>query len=340
MNIDVSHTMDSIKEGTKEVAETAQTKTSEFHENYVSKVIPDLGKYGDAAKFVAEMAPGVSEYNAIREGDWQAFAIAAGLDVAALAVGAVTAGSGYAAVKGGSTLAKTGVKTAAKEVAEAGAKKIAKETAEAGAEKVAKELAEAGAEKAAKELAEAGAEKAAKELAEAGAEKVVKEVAEAGAEKAVKEVAEAGTEKAAKEVAEADIEKLTKEYLKDIKVKSDFADTLSEAKLDISKLEIQKPERVKALRLEFQNNKASLRKEWEKLYNREWPKYKEDVFNEVGIRIRKAGDYLDAHHFIPLQLGGTNVASNITPLDLFKHREVHSANGSCTALVEAIKGVN
>ena len=183
MKFDAGKAVDSFKEGTKEVAETAQSKTSEFHEKYVSNVIPDLGKYGDAAKFIAEMAPGVSEYNAIREGDWQAFAIAAGIDVASFVAGAVTAGAGYAAVKGGSTMAKTGVKTAAKEIAEAGAEKVAKEVAEAGAEKVAKEVAEAGAEKVAKEVAEAGAEKVAKEVTEAGAEKATKEVAEAGAEK-------------------------------------------------------------------------------------------------------------------------------------------------------------
>ena len=203
MKIDVNHTMDSIKEGTKEVAETAHVKTSEFHENYVSKVIPDLGKYGDEAKFVAEMLPGVSEYNAIKEGDWQAFAIAAGLDVAALAAGAITAGTGYAAVKGGTTLAKTGVKTAAKEVAEAGTKKLVKEAAEAGAEKLAKEATEAGAEKVAKELVETGAEKAAKEIAEAGAEKAAQEVTEASTKKGINEVTETLTEKGIKEVDES-----------------------------------------------------------------------------------------------------------------------------------------
>ena len=65
MGLEMSHTLDSIHDGTKEIAETAHVKTREFHENYVSKVLPDCGKYGDAAKFVAEMAPGVAEYNAI-----------------------------------------------------------------------------------------------------------------------------------------------------------------------------------------------------------------------------------------------------------------------------------
>ena len=40
MNLEFSHAMDSIKDGTKEVAETAHAKTNEFHEKYVSTVIP------------------------------------------------------------------------------------------------------------------------------------------------------------------------------------------------------------------------------------------------------------------------------------------------------------
>lgn len=211
MSFDVNKTLDSISDGVKEVAEVAHVKTSDFHENYVSKVIPDCGKYGDEAKFVAEMVPGVSEYNAIKDGDWQAFAIAAGIDIAAIAVGAFTAGAGYAAVKGGTTAAKTGVKIAVKEVAEAGAEKVVKEVVEAGTEKAVKEVAEAGAEKIVKETVEAGVEKAVKETVEAGAEKAVKETVEAGAEKAVKETVEAGAEKAVKETAEAGVEKATKE---------------------------------------------------------------------------------------------------------------------------------
>ena len=211
MGLDVSHTIDSIQEGTKEVAETAHTKTKEFHEQYVSKVVPDCGKYGDAAKFVAEMAPGVAEYNAIREGDWQEFAISAGIDVAAVGVGLLTAGTGYGAVKGGSIAAKTGTKIAAREIAEAGDKKAVKELAEEGAEKAVKEAAEAGAKKAAKELAEAGAEKAAREVAETGAKKATKELAEEGVEKAAKEVVEESFEKAAKETVEAGVEKSVKE---------------------------------------------------------------------------------------------------------------------------------
>ena len=198
MNFEMEKTWSSIKEGTKEIAETAHIKTNEFHENYVSQFLPDCGKYGDAAKFVAEMAPGVSEYNAIVEGDWTAFAIAAGLDIGAIAIGAVTAGTGYAAFKGGSTVAKAGAKAAVKEVAEASAKKVVKEVAEEGAEKVVKEIAEAGSEKAVKELVEAGTEKITKEVVEASTEKMAREAAESSVQKAVKETVEDVAEKAVK----------------------------------------------------------------------------------------------------------------------------------------------
>ena len=417
MNFEFSHNIDSIKDGTKEVAETAQAKTSEFHENYVSKVLPDCGKYGDVAKFVAEMAPGVSEYNAIREGDWQAFAIAAGIDVASIAIGAVTLGAGYGAVKGGTVVAKEGAKVATKEIAEAGAKKAVKEVAEAGAKKAVKEVAEAGAKKAVKEVAEAGAEKVVKEVAEAGAEKVVKEVAEAGAEKVVKEAAEAGAEKVVKEAAEAGAEKVSKEVIetgtekavkevaearaekvvkeaaeagtekvakeateagteKTVKevaeagaekitkeaVESGVEKTTKEVteasvekaektilevgdKIDktrfteyldeiekITKREIpaqqkelldhalkendyfklDKTARDVAYR-EFQKIKKSLIQEWEINTGNKWPRYVDDVLNEAGAVIRKAGDYYDAHHVIELSTRGPNKWWNLVP---------------------------
>lgn len=211
MNLDLGNAWDSIKDGTKEVTEVAHAKTSEFHENYVSKVLPDCGKYGDAAKFAAEMVPGVSEYNAIVDGDWTGFAIAAGIDIGAVAIGAFTFGTGYAAVKGGTTVAKAGAKVAVKEVAEAGAKKVVKEVAEEGAEKLAKEAVEAGAKKAAKEVAEESVEKVVKETVETGAEKVTKEVAEESVEKVAKEVAEEGTERVTKEAVSEGTEKATKE---------------------------------------------------------------------------------------------------------------------------------
>ena len=297
MKIDVNHTMDSIKEGTKEVAETAQFKTSEFHENYVSKVIPDLGKYGDAAKFVAEMAPGVSEYNAIREGDWQAFAIAAGLDVAAFAAGAVTAGAGYTAVKGGSTLAKAGAKKAVKEVAEAGTKKFAKEAAEAGAEKAAKEVAEAGTEKAAKELAEASAKKTAKELTEVVVEK---------AEKTVLKVGDIIDKTKFPEYLD-EIEKITKR-----EIPAPQKELLDHALKENDYFKLDKTAKEIALK-EFKNLKAELIQQWEKNTGKTWPRYTEDVVNKAGIVIRRKGDLYDAHHIIELSTSGPNKWWNIIP---------------------------
>lgn len=213
-NIDIKGKLDSFVEGTKETAEIAHQKTSEFHENYITKVTPDFGKYGDAAVFVAEMAPGVSEYNAIREGDWQGFAISAGIDVAAVAIGAFSAGTGYAAVKGTSTVAKAGVKAATKEIAEAGAKKVVKEVTEAGTKKAVKGVAEAGAEKAVKEVVETGTKKAVKEVAENGSKTAAKKITETGAKNAAKELTELGAEKTAKKAVEAGTEKAAKEVAK------------------------------------------------------------------------------------------------------------------------------
>ena len=202
MNLDLGAAWDAVKDGTKEIAEAAHEKTSSFHEKYVSKVIPDCGKYGDEAKFVAEMVPGVAEYNAIKDGDWVAFAVAAGIDIAAIGAAAFSMGAGYAAVKGGGAAAKAGVRVAAKEIAEAGAEAIVRETVEAGVKKAVKETAEAGIKAAVKETAEAGVEVVAREAAESAAQTVARETVEAGTEKAVKEIAEEGTEKIAKEAAE------------------------------------------------------------------------------------------------------------------------------------------
>ena len=133
---------------------------------------------------------------------------------------------------------------------------------------------------------------------------------------------------------------LVQDYINDLKTKSECHDTIPADSLDPKKLEVQTPEKVAEKREEFDDNKAKLRKEWEELNHQEWPKYKEDVVNDDGKVIRKAGDNYDAHHIHPLQLGGENVASNITPLDVNSHREVHSSTGSCKRLVENVKGGN
>ena len=338
MNFDIGAAWDNVKDGTKEAFEVAHEKTSSFHENYVSKVIPDCGKYGDEAKFVAEMVPGVAEYNAIRDGDWVAFAIAAGIDIAAITVAAFTAGAGYGAVKGGTEIAKAGVKVAAKELAEAGAEKLAKEVVEAGVEKLAKEAIESGVETVAKEAIEAGVEKAAKEAVEASVEKVAKEAVETGVEKVTKEAAEAGAEKIAKEAAETAIKESAENGAEravlevgdkiDVTRFSEYVDEIEQiTKREISPQQKElietaikendykklSTEATKLAREEFNKGKKALIQTWEKMNGKEWPKYVDDVVNDAGDIIRSAGQPYDAHHIIELSTGGPNQWWNLHP---------------------------
>lgn len=294
MDFDLGKAWDSVKEGTKEIAETAHVKTKEFHKNYVSKVIPDCGKYGDTAKFVAEMAPGVSEYNAIVEGDWTEFAIAAGIDVGALIIGACTAGAGYAAIKGGSVAAKAGTKIAVKEVAEAGTKKVVKKMTEESVEKVTKEVVETGAQKA------------------------VKEVVEEGSMKTVRETTEKVVTKRTKEIGERLDKKLFPEYLQEVEkitnreIKSNQMEKLQRALKEQEFVKLD-PEKSKLHRKLFDNAKDKLIDEWEKNTGDKWPVYAQDVLNDAGEVIRKAGQRYDAHHLIESSFGGSNAWWNLHP---------------------------
>jgi hypothetical protein len=142
MGIEFGKTLDALGDGVKNVGEVAHKSMGNFHENYVSKITPKDGKYGDATKFMAEMVPGVSEYNAVREGDWKAFAIAAGIDVALIGVTVATAGLATGAavgVKAGTEVGKTALKTVVREGTEAVAEKTVHEGVEAIAKKAVKE---------------------------------------------------------------------------------------------------------------------------------------------------------------------------------------------------------
>lgn len=294
MDFDLGKAWDSVKEGTKEIAETAHVKTKEFHKNYVSKVIPDCGKYGDTAKFLAEMAPGVSEYNAIVEGDWTEFAIAAGIDVGALIIGACTVGAGYAAIKGGSVAAKTGTKIAVKEVAEAGTKKVVKKMTEESVEKVTKEVVETGTQKA------------------------VKEVVEEGSMKTIRETTEKAVTKRTKEIGERLDKKLFPEYLQEVEkitnreIKPNQMEKLQRALKEQEFVKLD-PEKSKLHRKLFDNAKDKLIDEWEKNTGDKWPVYAQDVLNDAGEVIRKAGQRYDAHHLIESSFGGSNAWWNLHP---------------------------
>lgn len=171
-------TLDSVKDGTRLAMNAAQKGTAKFHDKYVSKITPDFGKYGKQAEFIAGLAPGVDEYNALREGDWKGLAISAGIDAAAIGVAIATAGTGYAGAKGGMKAAKAGAKVAVnkatKEVAQATTKKVIKEVSEKTTEKVVKEAGEEISEKIIKEVAEEIPKKVEKDVVEEISEKTVK----------------------------------------------------------------------------------------------------------------------------------------------------------------------
>lgn len=306
MDFDLGKAWDSVKEGTKEIAEAAHVKTKEFHKNYVSKVIPDCGKYGDTVRFVTEMAPGVSEYNAIVEGDWTEFAIAAGIDVGALVIGACTAGAGYAAIKGGSVAAKAGTKIAVKEVAEAGTKKVVKKMAEESVEKVTKEV------------VETGAQRVVKEVVEEGSMKTVKEITEEGVDKTVRETTEKVVTKRTKEIGERLDKKLFPEYLQEVEkitnreIKPNQMEKIQRALKEQEFVKLD-PEKSKLHRKLFDNAKDKLIDEWEKNTGDKWPVYAQDVLNDAGEVIRKAGQRYDAHHLIESSFGGSNAWWNLHP---------------------------
>ena len=214
MEIDLGKTLDDLGEGVQTIANEAHKATKNFHENFVSKVTPELGKFGDAAKFAVEILPGVSEYNALVEGDWLAFSIAAGMDVGALVVGAFTAGTGYVAVKGGTAVVKEVAEVAVKEVAEVAVKEVAevavKEVAEVAVKEVAevavKEVTEVAvkevAEVAVKEVAEVAVKESAERLAQETTEKISKEVSEGILDETVEKAVKESAEKTGKEMVE------------------------------------------------------------------------------------------------------------------------------------------
>lgn len=141
-----------------------------------------------------------------------------------------------------------------------------------------------------------------------------------------------------KDIRGEDLSELVKNYIEDLKSKSDYPDTIKVKDFVAAKLEKISSEDNDKMREEFDGKRNDLRSEWETMNNREWPRYKEDVLNADGKVIRKAGDRLDAHHIHPLELGGKNEASNITPLDVNKHSEIHTKEGSCKKLVDFVKG--
>lgn len=53
--------------------------------------------------------------------------------------------------------------------------------------------------------------------------------------------------------------------------------------------------------------------EWERMTGQTWPRYTEDLVNESGTVLRKAGSPYDAHHVIENIYGGPHQWWNLTP---------------------------
>lgn len=121
------------------------------------------------------------------------------------------------------------------------------------------------------------------------------------------------------DVSESDLEKTVGEYIEDLKEKSECSETIPDKPLEASDLKKRSPEENAEMREEFAEKKAELKKEWEEANGMPWPKYEHDVYSASGKLIRKAGSDYDAHHILPLGMGGKNEVGNITPL----HAEVH-----------------
>lgn len=142
---------------------------------------------------------------------------------------------------------------------------------------------------------------------------------------------------------EDDIEKVLQEYFDDLKSKSECPDTIPDKPFESSDLKKRSPEENAEKRDEFDEKRAQLKKEWEEINGRPWPKYDHDVYSANGNLIRKAGSDYDAHHIQPLGMGGENVASNITPLNAEVHYDkqgVHSPGSPYSKLNDMLGGID
>lgn len=110
--------------------------------------------------------------------------------------------------------------------------------------------------------------------------------------------------------------------------KKDYINSLEDRGADFSEQEIDRQsgkiqkvdgDLLNEARADFGREKNAIIGDWEKLHGTEWPRYENDILNDRGVVIRKAGDCYDAHHIQPLSMGGRNTAENITPLHINNH---------------------
>ena len=128
--------------------------------------------------------------------------------------------------------------------------------------------------------------------------------------------------------------------MENVKEISPCPETLEGKELNPEELKIQTSELIAKARDEFNKLKDWLIDQWEKQNGKDWPRYKEDVYYSNGTLLHKAGDRYDCHHIHPLNLGGKNEVSNITPLhclDHFDKQGIHSAGSPYSNLQNLLK---
>lgn len=157
----------------------------------------------------------------------------------------------------------------------------------------------------------------------------------------IKETPKESTDRGESDNIEKRIEKIIDDYIKDLKNNSECPETIPDKSFEASGLKKETPEEIAEKRVDFDNKKLQLKKDWEKVNGCSWPKYKENVYSSNGKLIRKAGSDYDAHHIQPLSMGGKNVASNITPLHADVHYDkqgVHASDSPCSKLNQMLRG--
>ena len=136
-------------------------------------------------------------------------------------------------------------------------------------------------------------------------------------------------------------EKLKSAYVDDIRSKSEHPETIDKGKTLSAEYHKCSPAEIREKREIFRQTKGELRNQWEKLHGISWPRYEKDVYDDNGNLIRRKGDRYDAHHIQPLELGGKNEASNITPLRAdvhYDHKGIHSTNSPLSKLRDRLGG--
>jgi hypothetical protein len=133
------------------------------------------------------------------------------------------------------------------------------------------------------------------------------------------------------------LEQLKQKYLEDLLAKTEYPETIDIEKAMKADFRKCSSEENRIAREEFNDLRSDLRDQWAEKNGIEWPLHKENVYNDKGILIKRAGDKYDAHHIQPLAMGGKNEVDNITPFNKNAHTELHKSSGPLSELGQYLK---